>query len=426
MRLTDAESGQGYVELQGHTGVVFELDWSDTLLATGARDGTARVWEVTDGGVVETASVAAREGAVGGLALSPDGSQLLTGDLGVTVARIWEVGMAGGAEWANLPTSTQERPAVAFADHGNEVVLTGEGRSAVLWDLETTTPRHDLGADLADAWEIELSPDGDMVATIGFDNPPRVHVWDRDSAREVFTVAEVDFWPNSVAWGPGNLLAVASDDGRIKVVDRDGRELAELGEEDGLWPHDLAFGPDGRRLASVRLAAGANDPSIEGIRVWDWDRGEVVASLPVHADYLAFDSTGTRIATADVGAGGSIWDADTEARLARMVGHNGDINDVAFSPDGDTVATAGADGTVRLWSAASGTEQLVLRGHDGPVWSVDFSPDGDRLVSAGFGMARVWALDLDDLVAIAQTRLTRALTDVECQQYLHVETCPSA
>ena len=40
------------------------------------------------------------------------------------------------------------------------------------------------------------------------------------------------------------------------------------------------------------------------------------------------------------------------------------------------------------------------------------------------GLVRVWALDLDELIAIATDRLTRTLTEDECRQYLHVERCP--
>jgi hypothetical protein len=31
----------------------------------------------------------------------------------------------------------------------------------------------------------------------------------------------------------------------------------------------------------------------------------------------------------------------------------------------------------------------------------------------------VWALDLDDLIRIAEGELTRELTEAECRQYLH-------
>lgn len=73
---------------------------------------------------------------------------------------------------------------------------------------------------------------------------------------------------------------------------------------------------------------------------------------------------------------------------------------------------------MRLWEASSVEVLVVLHGHDGPVSSVAFSPDGSRLSSVGFdGVVRVWALNLDELVAIAEREVTRDLTDEECRQY---------
>jgi hypothetical protein len=42
------------------------------------------------------------------------------------------------------------------------------------------------------------------------------------------------------------------------------------------------------------------------------------------------------------------------------------------------------------------------------------------------GLARIWALDIDDLLGIATERLTRSLTDEQCRQFLHVENCSSS
>ncbi len=37
---------------------------------------------------------------------------------------------------------------------------------------------------------------------------------------------------------------------------------------------------------------------------------------------------------------------------------------------------------------------------------------------------RVWALDLDDLIEIAEREVTRTLTEQECRQYLHRGALP--
>jgi len=58
------------------------------------------------------------------------------------------------------------------------------------------------------------------------------------------------------------------------------------------------------------------------------------------------------------------------------------------------------------------------------VFGLAFSPDGTKLATeSADGTARVWALDLDDLMEIARDQVTRSLTDEECRQYLHLDRC---
>ncbi len=35
-----------------------------------------------------------------------------------------------------------------------------------------------------------------------------------------------------------------------------------------------------------------------------------------------------------------------------------------------------------------------------------------------------YTLDFDELLEIAQSRVTRSLTDAECKEYLHMDMCP--
>ena len=68
---------------------------------------------------------------------------------------------------------------------------------------------------------------------------------------------------------------------------------------------------------------------------------------------------------------------------------------------------------------------MTLYGNTGNVFGAAFSPDGRYLATAGGdGTARIYALEMDELIKLARDRVTRELTDEECRNYLHTEQCP--
>jgi WD40 repeat protein len=102
---------------------------------------------------------------------------------------------------------------------------------------------------------------------------------------------------------------------------------------------------------------------------------------------------------------------------------------------------------VRLWDVGTGRQTLTLAsgvaGEVGPDskfcfrtlkvaylgvgGKLAFSPDGTRLAyTAADGTVRVLALDIDDLIDLARSRLTRSWTQDECETYLHRDTCPDS
>ena len=127
-------------------------------------------------------------------------------------------------------------------------------------------------------------------------------------------------------------------------------------------------------------------------------------------------------ATASWDGTAKVWDVVTGEEIFTLEGHSGEVWAVTFSPDGTRLATASADGTAKIWDAVSGRQLLTLSGHTGVVTGLAFSPDGKRLATAAEDQTvRVFALDIDDLIRIAEDRVTRSLTPEEERQYLHLD-----
>ena len=101
-----------------------------------------------------------------------------------------------------------------------------------------------------------------------------------------------------------------------------------------------------------------------------------------------------------------------------LTGHDAGGFSAGYSPDGQRIVTASWNHTAKVWEAQTGQELFTLIGHGGQVNSAVYSPDGQRIVTAGSdGIVQIYTTDMEELLQIAESRVTRQLTVEEKERY---------
>jgi WD40 repeat protein/class 3 adenylate cyclase len=429
-RVWEAETGRLEAELLGHAAGVITVDWAldSRRLVTAAFDGTAKVWAIDEGGAHELMTLVAQETRSGTLAaFSPEGRRVLTGDIGIRAVKVWDVSLSGDAELTNVETDELAPVDVVFMPDGRFLSSADRG-SVALWDTATGRSVRTIGPGAGSpepVGGIAVNRDGTRIATLR-NFSPVADVWDVETGDRLFQVevAGGELGGIDLA-GNDRLLAWSAFGGTATIVDETGGEIRSFEEEEEFVIDVAAITDDGRWVAT---AGGIPQrPLSPHVTVWDAVSGRPLGDpheTPGGVSALAFDPSGTSLAAARMDAHVEIWDVETDERLARFATPSGAVNELVYSPDGSRIAIASEDGSVGLFDARTGVQQLVLRGHDFLVTGIAFSPDGTRLASASpDGLVRVWVLDLDELIRIAEGEVQRELTDDECRQYLHIPTC---
>ena len=284
--------------------VAFSSD--GTLLASGFKDGTVRVWRVADSGIADWTLLHAKaiptgEREVGyshDVAFSPDGTVLAFG-LPDGSVRLWRA--SDGALLHALEGRSGKVCSLAFSPDGCALAAGTWDGPVSLWRVTDGTHLRSLNGHTDAVVSVAFSPDGKTLASGSLDCTTRL--WDISSATLIHE-REGSSWNTAVAFSPdGSMLATASaaDHHRTLWSTDDWRPVRELEPARG-GLGNLAFSPDGKMLA-----AGNGWYEVLWWRVAD----------------------------------GALLDA------AR--GHKDSVNSVAFSPDGKRLASGSLDGTVKVW-----------------------------------------------------------------------------
>lgn len=365
-----------------HSGMISDLTFSPggQLLASGSRDHSIRLWDVSTFQCVERLHGNSSE--VWALAFTADGQGILSGAKDGTV-RLWPTNPAPRERF--YPGNWMP---IKFSQDGRMLAAIDDQSSFVLLNLRTGEPedRLELGKLPFSQWAGAVSDDFRVLVhslpTGG------LRVWDLQSRKSV------DLASHEIlrSW------AAISPDGSAL--------LAGENRDTVLWwnlhaPSEAPLRIQGKGALFSRNGTAVVTLHDRSIKLWNPTTRSLRAEFPAAADF----GFGTPLALSDDGgilAAGSnpitetenairLWDIRSGKLLGVCKGHTQGVRWLALAPDGETLASVSDDSTLRFWNVRTQQELLSIQRLADPVRDILFSADGRWLAAKTLG--GLWLLD---------------------------------
>jgi WD40 repeat protein len=349
------------------------------------------------------------------IAFSPDGSLVASGSRDNTV-RVWDV--ETGSERAVLSGHLNQVQSVAFLD--NQRVLSGSGNpemseGKVIGEADYTVRLWSI----PDEVEIVRSPEhGGMIHAVAAardgrhvvsgDSKGTLRIWPAGEWSKVRTVQAHQSSIRRIIYTATNILSFASN-GEIGIWEPGtlarGRTLSVRGN---IWA--AALSPNATRMA---IAHGC-------ISVLDAETGAELQRIDAPGAYGVAWSVDGKLLAGGLGDGSvRLWDADAGAEVRRFVGHEGPVTCVAVAPGGRHFASGSMDGTVRLWTFGSEAGPALPVRHEATVLCIHPSRSDLVFVSASEDKtAIVW----DARRGASRSRLEGHTHSVTCAALINADS----
>ncbi len=329
-----------------------------SLLVSGAKDGTVRVWDYGNG----------RENLV------YRGHE--------------ELPVIENPTKEEINTANTRRVAAVAVSHDGKLVASCGGKEIHVWELATGKLTAKLKGHEADVFCLAFHPSQpDVLLSGGAD--ALFKVWSISKLEATHTSDPLNEAVNTVAFSPNGQWVGAADEAGFAVIFRmDNWERPAYGAQTSESKELLAmtFLPDNARVlfgggdSVVHLVSGPGGPEDQlGVKIRKYESGGGINSVAATQD-------GSRI----LGLNESeravlIWDTESGKQLRAI---KGDVTlknatSMALRSDGKQVAVGYETGVIKLYNLSDFDDNVAFNQATDNLWSAVYSPDGSLFAVAG-------------------------------------------
>lgn len=364
--------------------------------------------------------------------ISDDGKLVATGSTDRT-GKLWD-----GTSGQLIATLTEHRGPIARLafDSRSSFLVTTSGDGAVRIFSPSGALLASYEGHAADALEVEISPDGQFIATGGADGNVILWPTDSTSAQELMSKGRINKLArcgDNVLVGEDTTASLRNLDGQVlqnydggeevitvacstdskrvvlgtskaaRLFDIEGRQIARLSHGGDGVP-EVMMSRDGKTIATIGFTGEMGVWQAQSglpVRKFMIDPKNVV--YPTSVDFSVDDQ---KLFIGDSTGMVSVWQIEDGAMIEGARVHDGRVAFMAVSPDGSQIVTASTDRAVSIIDSKTLRTQQTLDEHQAILNSLDWSPDGKLIVTGSEDpSAYVWEASSGDLVGAVRPGL---------------------